>query len=112
MGVFSGLKKGLKKAVRSFDEEFRDLGDEFARQKSDSIKFATLGLVDPKGMSKAKKAEARASREAKKLQAKQRRASILEGAELSDAIAHRSNIAKRGGRSLLTSAGRSGSLLS
>jgi len=103
MGILSSIGKEIKRGLSKANREMK-------RERNDLVKFGTLGLIDPQQIKKARAEEKRAAREAKKIQTRQMRESLLEGAELQNELALRSNVARRGGRGgLLT--GRDGSLL-
>ena len=105
MGLFSSIGKQIKRAGRDFDKEFN-------RELSDVVNIGTLGTVNLAQIKKLKKEEERNRAEQKKIQAKQRRSSILDDAEFSNELALRKNISKKGGRvGLLTRSGEAGSLL-
>ena len=113
--IGSSLNKERKRGTSSLTSEINrtasSLGDEAVRQLSDVVKFSTLNMIDPKGMERSRQAQARAAKEAKKIQVAQQRSAILEGAQLSNAIAMRTKSMRKGGRRSLLSMGETGSLM-
>jgi len=115
MGLFSSIRDEFKRAGRSLEKETgRGLGKieaEAFRHISDITRLTTLGIINPNEIKRDRKQQKKAEKAAKKAQTKQKRAALIEQAELQDELAQRGATAKRGGRLSLLSSGESGSLL-
>jgi hypothetical protein len=114
MGGFSSLnkerKRGTKKLSREVDRGARKVEREAMRETEDFVKVTTLGIVDPKAIGAANDQRRASEKIAKAVQLKQKRATQLENAKLSNEIALRSKVAKRGGRRSLMNGGETGFL--
>lgn len=121
MGLFSSLKKEVKRGAKhvlnvdSIGKEFKrgvkKVKREASREVEDYIDATGIGQVlSPKDIRMAGKESREAGRRADALQLKQKRATQLENAKLSNEIALRSKVAKRGGRRSLMNGGETGFL--